>query len=119
IIAVSLIATVIGFFNARSTPHVVEIEINIPDLPPELKGFSLTQITDLHVGPTIKKDFVQRVVDTANGLNSDVIVLTGDLIDGDVVGLGRHKNLLAVFDRLRGVDVVTWNLDNYSGAPGG
>src|SRR5699024_11020392 len=51
----SLIATIIWFFNARRTPHVVEVEINIPGLPPELRGFSLTQITDLHVGPTIKK----------------------------------------------------------------
>src|SRR5690625_6343121 len=86
ILAVSLIATLIGFFNARSTPHIVNVDITIPDLPPELKGFTLTQITDLHVGPTIKKDFVRRVVDTANDLNSDVIVLTGDLIDGDVEG---------------------------------
>lgn len=117
IVAVSLIATVIGFFNARSTPHVVEIEINIPDLPPELKGFSLTQITDLHVGPTIKKDFVQRVVDTANGLNSDVIVLTGDLIDGDVAGLRPHTNLLADLDAPLGIYAVTGNHEYYSGAP--
>ncbi|HLS16500.1 MAG TPA: metallophosphoesterase [Paenalcaligenes sp.] len=117
ILAVSLIATLIGFFNARSTPHIVNVDITIPDLPPELKGFTLTQITDLHVGPTIKKDFVRRVVDTANDLNSDVIVLTGDLIDGDVEGLRPHTQLLAELSAPLGVYAVTGNHEYYSGAP--
>ncbi|HLR30535.1 MAG TPA: metallophosphoesterase [Paenalcaligenes sp.] len=117
IIGISLIATAIGFFNARRTPHVVEVEVSIPGLPPELKGFSLTQITDLHVGPTIKKNFVRRVVDTANDLNSDVIVLTGDLIDGDVVGLRPHTQRLAELEAPLGVYAVTGNHEYYSGAP--
>lgn len=61
---------------------------------------------------------MRRVVDTANGLNSDVIVLTGDLIDGDVEGLRPHTQLLSELDAPLGVYAVTGNHEYYSGAPG-
>lgn len=116
VIGLSVVATVIGFFNARRTPAVKTVTVTIADLPPALHGFSLAQITDLHIGPTIKKDFVRRVVQRTNNLQADVIVLTGDLIDGDVAGLRPHTQPLAKLAAPFGVFAVTGNHEYYSGA---
>src|SRR5690625_1626866 len=116
IVLVSLTATVVGFFNARRTPKVVEVEIKIAGLPDALNGFSIAQITDLHIGSTIKKQFVQRVVRNTNALDCDVIALTGDLIDGDVLGLAAHTQPLSQLEAPWGVYAVTGNHEYYSGA---
>lgn len=112
----SLLATLFGLFNARRLPAVVEVDVIIPHLPSSLEGFTIAQITDLHVGPTIKKDFVKKVVEATNQINADVIVLTGDLIDGDVASLREHTNELAQLKAIHGVFGVTGNHEYYSGA---
>lgn len=113
---ISVLATAVGFFNARRVPKVVSVEVVIDSLPAELDGFSLAQITDLHIGPTIKKDFVQKIVQATNQLQAEVIVLTGDLIDGDVVGLRPHTQELSLLRAPFGVYAVTGNHEYYSGA---
>lgn len=116
IFGIGVVTTLIGLFNARRTPAIVKVDVTIPNLPTALNGFTIAQITDLHVGPTIKKDFVKRIVTATNALNADVIVLTGDLIDGDVAGLQEHTNELAVLKAPHGVFAVTGNHEYYSGA---
>lgn len=116
VMGISLIATILGFFNARRTPAVKRVSVFIPNLPTDLTGFRLAQITDLHIGPTIKKGFVQRVVQRTLGLQPDLIALTGDLIDGDVTGLAPHTQPLAQLTAPYGVFAVTGNHEYYSGA---
>lgn len=116
VLGLSLIATLIGLFNARRTPAIVSVKVHVADLPPSLEGLTIAQITDLHVGPTIKKGFVKKVVDATNALHADIIVLTGDLIDGDVAGLQEHTNELAALKAPHGVFAVTGNHEYYSGA---
>jgi len=116
VVGSSIAATLLGLFNARRQPAIVEVDIAIPGLPPSLDGFSIAQITDLHVGPTIKKKFVQRVVDRSNQLGADVIVLTGDLVDGSVDQLGRHTLPLSLLTARHGVYAVTGNHEYYVGA---
>lgn len=113
---VSLLASAVGFVNAQRRPGVVEVRVPIKDLPPELEGFSIVQISDLHVGPTIKRPFVQRVVDLANSLQPDVMAVTGDLVDGNVADLAEHIAPLAQLRARDGVFGVTGNHDYYSGA---
>ena len=82
--------TVLGFLNARRTPAVVRVDVPIAGLPVALQGFTLAQISDIHVGPTIKHAFLQRIVSKVNTLGADVVVITGDLVDGKVVDLAGH-----------------------------
>lgn len=116
VLGLSLLATLVGLFNARRAPSIVTVEVAITGLPTALEGFTIAQITDLHVGPTIKKGFVRKVVKATNALKADVIVLTGDLIDGDVAGLQEHTNELAALKAPHGVFAVTGNHEYYSGA---
>ena len=113
-LALTLIFSFIGFIVAR-LPRLVAIDIPIADLPPALQGFIIAQISDLHVGPTIKRGFVERVVARVNRLDADLIAITGDLVDGSVPDLAAHTAPLAGLVARHGVYFVTGNHEYYSG----
>ncbi|MDP9009090.1 MAG: metallophosphoesterase [Pseudomonadota bacterium] len=107
--------TVIGFIIARRKPSIVEVRIPVLDLPQALHGFSIAQISDVHVGPTIKRGFVERIVRRVNALNADLIAVTGDLVDGSVQQLSAHTAPLAGLTARHGAYFVTGNHEYYSG----
>jgi uncharacterized protein len=113
--ALAALATVVGFFNARRRARVRHVDIPIAGLPAALEGFSIVQITDLHVGPTIKRAYLERVVDAVNDLQADMIAVTGDLVDGSVRDLARHTEPLARLRARHGAFFVTGNHEYYSG----
>ena len=76
--------TLVGFLMARRVAPVVEVNVPLADLPLELHGFTIAQISDIHVGPTIKRAFVEGVVARVNTLGADMVAITGDLVDGSV-----------------------------------
>ena len=105
-----------GMLEARGTHEVVDVEITLAKLPPELDGFTIVQLTDLHVGLTIDRAFVQKVVDHANRLAPDLIVLTGDFVDGRVEDLRDEVAPLRELRAGHGVYAITGNHEYYSGA---
>jgi hypothetical protein len=113
-LGLTLLSALVGFVIARR-PRLVEIDIPIACLPQALQGFSIAQISDLHVGPTIKRGFVERVVARVNGLGADMIAITGDLVDGSVPDLAAHTAPLAELVARHGVYFVTGNHEYYSG----
>ena len=110
------LATIVGFVNARRRARIRRIDVPIAGLPAALHGFSIAQISDLHVGPTIKRDYLERVVDAVNGLGADMIAVTGDLVDGSVRELSRHTEPLSRLTSRHGAFFVTGNHEYYSGA---
>jgi predicted MPP superfamily phosphohydrolase len=104
-----------GMLEARGTHEVVDVEVKLARLPRALDGFTIVQLTDLHVGMTIDRAFVQRVVDQANALNPDLIALTGDLVDGTVADLRDEVAPLAQLRARHGVYAITGNHEYYSG----
>jgi uncharacterized protein len=108
--------TAVGLWNARRTAAVVSVEVPIRDLPAALHGFSIAQISDIHVGPTIKRGYLQSIVDAVNALDADMVAVTGDLVDGSVADLGHHVAPLAALSSRHGTYFVTGNHEYYSGA---
>src|SRR3954470_12395066 len=80
----SLVAIACGAAAAFRGPRIERVDIPIAGLHPDLQGFRIVQISDLHVGPNIGRRYVQRVVDLTRSLNPDLVVLTGDIVDGPV-----------------------------------
>ena len=107
--------TVIGFLNARRTAQVKTVEIALPGLPPPLQGFTIVQISDVHVGPTIRARYVEGIVEAVNRLKPDVVAITGDLVDGSVPELGAQVAPLARLVSKHGSYFVTGNHEYYSG----
>lgn len=114
----ALLVTVLGFINARRRARIVEVEVPLADLPPHLDGFTIAQISDIHVGPTIKSNYLQAIVDAVNDLDADLVAITGDLVDGSVHELRPHTAPLQRLQARHGVYFVTGNHEYYSGVDG-
>ena len=82
VIALALLASIVGLFNARRTARVVRIDVPVTGLPPALEGFTIAQISDLHVGPTIRRVYLQRIVERVNALQADLIRALTDIHSG-------------------------------------
>jgi len=111
-----VLATVVGFVGARRRARVVEVEVPLRNLPPQLHGFSIAQISDVHVGATIRRTYVERIVEAVNALKPDMIALTGDFVDGPVQELAPHTAPLSRLNAPHGAFFVTGNHEYYSGA---
>jgi predicted MPP superfamily phosphohydrolase len=111
----ALFVTAAGMFIARRRPGIIEVKIPVANLPEGLHGFSIAQISDVHVGPTIKRGFVEGVVRRVNELKPDLIAVTGDLVDGSVQQLSAHTAPLADLAARHGAYFVTGNHEYYSG----
>jgi predicted MPP superfamily phosphohydrolase len=112
----ALAVTFIGFINARRLARVVRVDVPIAGLPQELAGYAIAQISDIHVGPTIKRAYLNAIVNKVNSLKPDAIAVTGDLVDGSVQRLALHTAPLARLAAPDGVFFVTGNHEYYSGA---
>jgi predicted MPP superfamily phosphohydrolase len=112
----ALVITAIGFLNARRRARVRDVRVPIQDLPEALRGFRIVQISDVHVGPTIKRPYLDAIVDAVNALDADMVAITGDLVDGSVRQLSAHTAPLARLASRHGTYFVTGNHEYYSGA---
>jgi len=107
--------TLIGYLNARRVAEVRTVDVPIASLPPSLSGFTIAQITDVHIGPTIARADVEAIVDVVNGLDADLVAITGDLVDGSVRQLAQHTAPLSRIAARHGTYFVTGNHEYYSG----
>ncbi|NVO06095.1 MAG: metallophosphoesterase [Rhodoferax sp.] len=112
----ALLMTALGFWNARRTPSVVRVDVPVANLPDALVGFSMAQISDIHVGPTIRQPYLERIVARVNRLDADLVAITGDLVDGPVRTLGSLVQPLQDLRSRYGSYFVTGNHEYYSGA---
>jgi predicted MPP superfamily phosphohydrolase len=112
----ALAVTAIGFVNARRLARVKRVDVPIAGLPPALHGYAFAQISDIHVGPTIKRSYLNAIVNRVNELKPDAIAVTGDLVDGSVQRLAKHTEPLKHLVAPDGVFFVTGNHEYYSGA---
>ena len=115
VLGATLLVGVLAFAGGRASPVVERVDLHVPELDPSLDGLRIAQISDIHVGPTNRHDFVQGVVDIVNGLEPDLVALTGDLADGPVEALADETAPLAQLQAPLGAYFVTGNHEYYSG----
>ena len=115
IITTTSASTLKGLYNARKGPTIMKENIAINNLHEDMRGLKIAQISDLHVGPTIKKGYVESVVSEVNELNPDIIAITGDMVDGSVNYLAPHVEPLKDLHANIGTFFVTGNHEYYSG----
>jgi predicted MPP superfamily phosphohydrolase len=109
-------ASGVGLASALSPVAVTRVKVAIERLTRGTSGYRIVQISDVHVGPTIGKEFIEDVVARVNALKPDLIAITGDLVDGSVERLAEHVAPLAELRAKDGVFFVTGNHEYYSGA---
>ncbi len=109
------LAGVTGMRSALGDIETPEQEIRLARLPRSLSGYRIVVLSDLHLGPTLGERFVSRVIELAKRQRPDLVVITGDLVDGSVRRLGSVVRPLAGIDARDGIFFVTGNHEYYSG----
>jgi predicted MPP superfamily phosphohydrolase len=119
LIGLTGIMTGTGYHEARRLAEVRHVSIPLANLPEALDGFRIVQLSDIHLGPTIKGDYLQGAVERCNELHPDLVAITGDLVDGltsmlqdDVVPLtslqSRHGTFFVTGNHEYYWDALTW-----------
>lgn len=115
VVAASVGLTSYGVWAARRRAAIVNVDVPIRGLPAELHNFTIAQITDIHVGPTIKREYIEAIVEGVNSLGADMVAITGDVVDGSVEELGAHTAPLGNLRGKHGVFLCTGNHEYYAG----
>jgi uncharacterized protein len=117
-ILVSGSSSLYGAISGRHDYEIQELEVRIPGLSPRFDGFTIAQLSDIHIGQFVGPHELAAAEDLVSRVKADLIVLTGDLVDHDVRRadeLGRLVRRLTPLAR-HGVAAVTGNHDFYAGA---
>jgi predicted MPP superfamily phosphohydrolase len=105
-----------GTYGVLRGPRVKRVTVPLAKLPRAAHGFRIAVVSDIHLGPILGRDFAQKVVDTVNATQPDLIAVVGDLVDGSVKDLGPAAAPLAQLTARHGAYFVTGNHEYFSGA---
>lgn len=105
-----------GTYGVLRGPRVKRVAIPLARLPRSAHGFRIAVVSDIHLGPILGRAHTQRIVDTVNRTQPDLIAVVGDLVDGSVADLGPAAEPLARLRSRHGAFFVTGNHEYYSGA---
>ena len=113
LVVAALLLGIYGTWQATRVPGVRTVEITLPKLPVSLDGFSIVQLTDIHIGPFLKGAWLREVVAKTNALSPDLVAVTGDMIDGSPVELKDDVAPLGNLQARYGVYGITGNHEYY------
>ncbi|MEU4048912.1 metallophosphoesterase [Streptomyces olivaceus] len=105
-----------GTYGVLSGPKVKRVTVPLARLPRAAHGFRIAVVSDIHLGPVLGRGFAQRVVDTINSTQPDLVAVVGDLVDGSVKDLGPAAAPLSQLKARHGAYFVTGNHEYFSGA---
>ncbi|MCT9082911.1 metallophosphoesterase [Streptomyces fulvoviolaceus] len=105
-----------GTYGVLRGPKVKRLTVPLAKLPRSAHGFRIAVVSDIHIGPVLGRGFSQRVVDTINATQPDLIAVVGDLVDGSVENLAPAVEPLAQLRAPHGTFFVTGNHEYISGA---
>ncbi|MFE0249735.1 metallophosphoesterase [Streptomyces sp. NPDC059010] len=116
-VATAAVGTVgYGTYGVLRGPKVKRVTVPLAKLPRAAHGYRIAVVSDVHLGPVLGRGFAQKVVDTINGTQPDLIAVVGDLVDGSVKDLGPAAAPLAQLRARHGAFFVTGNHEYFSGA---
>lgn len=98
-----------GLGQALAVAQVSEVEIELENMPPQLDGFSLVQLSDIHASTLLTESWVRELVHRVNALKPDLVVITGDLADGPPQKRARDLAPLAELTAPHGVALCPGN----------
>ncbi|GAA2835287.1 metallophosphoesterase [Kitasatospora sp. CM 4170] len=105
-----------GAYGVLRGPRLKQVTVPLAKLPRQAHGYRIAVVSDIHLGPILGRAHTQRIVDTINRTQPDLIAIVGDLVDGTVPELGAAAEPLAQLRARDGAFFVTGNHEYFSGA---
>lgn len=115
LLAAAMLLAAVGIVAGTAVPEVREVQIELAQLPPELEGFTVAVLADLHADTLTRADRIRAIVERTNACNPDLTVIVGDFVDGRVAGRGAELRPLEELRAKYGVFGVPGNHEYYSG----
>lgn len=112
--SLAAVLSLYGTWQAMAVPQVRQIEVSIAGLPQAFDGYRVLQLTDIHASRLLTRDWVAGVVAASNAQQPDLIVITGDLVDGSVEARADDVRPLADLRASDGVVAITGNHEYYA-----
>jgi len=113
----AVLFSLIGVVQGARQPALTEYEVRLPDLPPELDGLVVVQLSDLHLGTLTSERWFARVAARVNQLQPDLLLVVGDVLDGDAARAAPFLPALRTLSARLGVFGVLGNHEFYTGRP--
>jgi predicted MPP superfamily phosphohydrolase len=85
--------------------------LGIPELPKELDGTTIAQVSDMHVGRFTNGKVLQKMVGMVNEMRADLVLLTGDLINDALADLDTGLELTRALQARFGLAIIEGNHD--------
>ncbi|OWA06714.1 hypothetical protein B9W68_19985 [Streptomyces sp. CS227] len=114
--AVALGTVGAGTYGVLRGPRLKHVTVPLAKLPRAAHGYRIAVVSDVHLGPILGRGHTQRIVDTINSAQPDLVAVVGDLVDGSVAELGHAAEPLAQLRARDGSYFVTGNHEYFSGA---
>ncbi|HEX8949715.1 MAG TPA: metallophosphoesterase [Dissulfurispiraceae bacterium] len=111
---VSAAIAMYGYFEAKHI-RTERVELRTPKIPAGVGRLTIVQISDVHVGLIVREDRLGRIVEKVKEAKPDILVSTGDLVDGQINGLEGMARLLSGIDAKYGKFAVLGNHEYYAG----
>lgn len=105
-----------GTYGVLRGPRVKRVVVPLAKVPRAAHGYRIAVVSDIHIGPILGRAHTQRIVDTINAAQPDLVAVVGDLVDGTVENLGSAAEPLARLRARHGSFFVTGNHEYFSGA---
>lgn len=112
---VSVLLLAWGSFQVWRGPRTVRVKIAIQKLPEIFSGFRIVQLSDIHIGESVRRPQIEKLVEKVNHIGADLVAITGDLVDGPVSRLATHAEPLGRLASKHGTFFVAGNHEHYSG----
>jgi len=107
--AIGFAGTATGVASALGMPKLERVRVPLRRLSKAMSGTRIVQLSDVHVGPIIRRSWVEEIVAQVQALDPDLVVITGDLVDGTVEHLREHVAPIGGLRAKYGVYFVTGN----------
>ncbi|HWS32631.1 MAG TPA: metallophosphoesterase [Actinoplanes sp.] len=104
-----------GTWDVLNGPSIKRITVPLAKLPRSAHGFRIAVVSDVHISAVLGRGFAQRVTDTINSTQPDLIAVVGDLVDGSVEDLSGSVEPLRGLTSRHGTFFVTGNHEYFSG----
>ena len=111
----SISISIAGISSAYKKPDTTIVEIPIKNLPDHLNNFRIVQLSDIHLGIIVDESRLEKMIDIANSLNPDIVVITGDLMDAEALNAKCVTNPLKKLKTKYGAFAITGNHEFYAG----
>jgi predicted MPP superfamily phosphohydrolase len=99
----------------RADLRVSELDVPLPNLPPEFEGFTIAHVSDLHSGIFCGPHRLKKIGDAANDLKADLIVITGDIINSNITEFNDAASIIHRLESPNGVFLCEGNHDLFPG----